>query len=92
MEPFAGPKLKVKRAKRHISDLNDEIDAFLNRDPYRIVLENNAETKKLGWIVRITEELSDQVPLIVGVVGMRSCSAQRGEGQGRLFSLRDRRG
>jgi hypothetical protein len=66
MEPFAGPKLKVKRAKRHISDLNAEIGAFLKRDPYRIVLENNAETRKLGWIVRITEELSDQIPLIVG--------------------------
>jgi hypothetical protein len=66
MEPFAGPRLKVKRAKRHISDLNDEISAFLKRDSYRIVLENNAETGKLSWIVRITEELSDQAPLIIG--------------------------
>jgi hypothetical protein len=66
------------RAKRHISDLNDEISAFLKRDPYRIVLENNAETRKLSWIVRITEELSDQVPLIIGDAGGRGSLPGRG--------------
>jgi hypothetical protein len=46
MEPFAGPRLKVERAKRHISDLNDEISAFLKRDPYRIVLENDRRSSR----------------------------------------------
>jgi hypothetical protein len=54
------------RAKRHIFDLQTETDSFLARDPYRIVCENNPETVKPAWIVRIRENFSDEVPLIIG--------------------------
>jgi hypothetical protein len=66
MKPFDGPKLKVRRAEYHISDLHTRIDTFLARDPYRIVLEDDPETGKPAWFVRITEDLSDDIPLVIG--------------------------
>ena len=66
MKPFHGPKLKVRRAEYHISDLRTRIDTFLARDPYRIELAENPETGKPAWFVRITEDLSDDIPLVVG--------------------------
>jgi hypothetical protein len=44
---------KIKRAKTHIADLERAIEAFVERDPYRLVSEVNAEGTEEVWRIEI---------------------------------------
>ena len=63
---FHSPKLKVERAKRHISDLQSEIDAFLERDPYRLVFEDDTEARKRNLVIRVRENIPCYYATIIG--------------------------
>lgn len=62
--PFRGPKLKIERAERHIRDLQAAIDAFLARDPYPHVVEDDAE-RGVRWVKMEVREL---VPAELGLI------------------------
>ena len=38
-DPFAGSKRRLAHAKTHIRDLDRTVKAFVNRKPYRLVIE-----------------------------------------------------
>jgi hypothetical protein len=65
-EPFFSSKLKVDRAKRHISELNSEITAFLDRDPYRVIIEKGPNSGQCSWTIQVREEVPIHFPLIIG--------------------------
>jgi len=58
--------LKVGRANRHISDLEEAQTAFFDRKPYVIVKEPDAEEGKYRRIVRVREHFPDNFALIIG--------------------------
>lgn len=64
--PFAGPRLKIERAKRHISELDTAIARFNKRHPYRIVVEQDADPAYHLFILRIKENIPDTFALILG--------------------------
>ena len=43
IDPFASPKRRVARAKRHIANLNARIDKFFKKHPYAQVTEKEAD-------------------------------------------------
>ena len=63
---FKGPKLKVQRAKKHISDLHNEIAAYMRRKPYRIVVEQDTEPQRCVLVIRVREEVPDNLATIIG--------------------------
>jgi hypothetical protein len=63
--PFYGPKLKIERAKRHISDLNTLSESFFKRKPYQVVREGEFEGK-VRRIVRVHEHIPEEFPLLIG--------------------------
>jgi hypothetical protein len=63
--PFRPSKLKVDRAKRHIRDLTREISGFLDRKPYRVVIEPQFDGA-IGPVIRVREAIPCDFPLIVG--------------------------
>jgi hypothetical protein len=65
---FDGPKLKVERANRHISELNTEIESFRDRHPYRLVIERAPDPKRYNMVIRVNEEMPCVLPPIIGDV------------------------
>lgn len=66
-DPFRGSRLKVKRAKQHISELDREITAFRKLRPYRLVVEGDGNPPTRHALVkRIREPMPDSVPLLIG--------------------------
>jgi hypothetical protein len=58
--------LKIKRAKEHIADLDAQIRAFLNADPYRVGTKRDPETRKLIYYVTDVQVTPDCLPLLAG--------------------------
>jgi hypothetical protein len=74
-EKFYGPKLKIERAKQHISDLNLQITKFVKRNPYflrvepeppRNAIELKGDPKRCHLTIRVREELTPCIPLTLG--------------------------
>jgi hypothetical protein len=57
--------VKIERAKEHIRNLEAEIEAFLERSPYRVVTEKDSQGGKV-YRAHILEE----PPLRLGAIGM----------------------
>lgn len=66
IDPLYAPKLKLDRAKGHISDLNAEILAFLKRKPYCAVVETYHKPGRYALRFREQEALPVNIPLIIG--------------------------
>lgn len=64
---FYGSHLKVKRANKHINELNDFTNAFGKVGGYRMTVKRN---QNRDWLIsiRLLEEVSDDISLIVGDV------------------------
>ena len=58
--------LKVERAKKHVSDLDGEIRAFLKTNPYKIATKTDPDTRKLIYYVASVEPTPDCLPLLAG--------------------------
>jgi hypothetical protein len=56
---FAGVRIKVERAKHHFRDLQSRYEGFQEAKPYRVVVDDEADTGDLVHRV----EVSDQPPL-----------------------------
>ena len=59
-------RLKIERAKRHIHELTQAIDAFWSRQPYVVVAQDNLATGKRHFKVSIREEIPSDWSSIVG--------------------------
>ena len=58
--------LKVKRAKEHVMDLQQELRAFLESGPYKVGAKHDLETRKLIYYVTSAEPIPNCLPLIAG--------------------------
>ena len=58
--------LKVKRAKEHISDLEQQLRGFIESNPYKVGAKQDPQTRKLVYYVTSVEETPECLPLIAG--------------------------
>lgn len=58
--------LKVKRAKEHISDLNREVQKFLNSAPYKVAAKHEPISRKLIYYVSGVRPTPECLALIAG--------------------------
>jgi len=65
---LAGPKLKIERAKHHISELEASLIAFHERGPYELIHETDAKTGENVYCVLVKEALPCGLPTIIGDV------------------------
>jgi len=70
MNPFDGPRLKIQRAKRHLADVQSEIELFLNRRPYRLIVEADANPNFQRVVMR-------QVAAIIRLMGLDDARRRR---------------
>lgn len=63
---FAASKLKIERANRHISDLDQTLNAFRESKPYRIVIEKDSDPEMCRLVVRTGIELPSEFSAIIG--------------------------
>ncbi|MFB3040768.1 MAG: hypothetical protein ACE1ZS_03040 [Candidatus Poribacteria bacterium] len=66
--PLQNSRLKIERAKQHISELNSTIEAFDARDPYTIVVEKDSQSGNHLWTMRISEDIPQNLTVIIGDV------------------------
>lgn len=66
MELFAGPRLKIERAKEHINDLQRRISAFEQSDVYSTVIQNDPNTGNNILYIVMADALPDEFALIIG--------------------------
>jgi hypothetical protein len=89
MKPFDGPRLKIRRAKRHVEDARKEIDRFLSRRPYRLVVEADPDPHFQRVVLQQGEPVPYDIALIIGdaIHNLRSaldhmaCELVRANGQ-----------
>lgn len=63
--PFRGPRLKLGRARVHVSEVERELSQFAEREPYQII----GRTSTLGrqtYEVGLKEPFPDSIPLAIG--------------------------
>jgi len=58
--------LKIKRAKEHITQLEQQLSAFFDTDPYKVGAKHDLETRKLIYYVMSAEPIPDAIPLVAG--------------------------
>lgn len=58
--------LKVERAKSHVRDLEREISAFLDTNPYRVATTRDPSTRQLIYYVSDVEACPERLALIAG--------------------------
>src|SRR5437879_6404809 len=63
---FEHAKLKIKRANKHILELEREMDAFRQTDFYRFFVEKNPETGRSTLVGEVVQAVPEPVPLILG--------------------------
>jgi hypothetical protein len=73
MTPFEAPRLKLRRARRHLAELAADVDAFMAREPFRLVVEEWELNAKVGhtshaWVVRIKEPIPSEFSAVLGDV------------------------
>jgi hypothetical protein len=64
--PLDGPRRKLKRAERHLNELQGGITQWLARDPYEFVQESDPEAGTHVLHCRVTEPFDEEWPLLVG--------------------------
>jgi hypothetical protein len=57
---------KIKRAKEHVADLERELRAFLDSQPYGVSAKRDPHTRKLIYYVSSVQPTPDCLPLIAG--------------------------
>lgn len=67
-DPLLGPKLKLGRARKHMSDLASAIDGFFSKEPYRIDISVNPDSGYHEFRLRVLKRIPDEVGLITGDV------------------------
>lgn len=63
---FVGSKLKIERAKRHISDLETAVQAFFNKGPYQLIGDVDAKTGENVVRVLVNEHIPIELSAILG--------------------------
>lgn len=63
---FNGPKLKIQRANKHISELHDILTAFLKTNFYRLGIDKNPKDGTNVVAFETFGTLPSEVPLIIG--------------------------
>jgi len=63
---FSGSRLKIKRANKHISDLNDALDGFIQTDFYSLAVNKDVDTGKQVLRIKFLKPIPESVPLILG--------------------------
>jgi hypothetical protein len=63
---LAGPLIKIERAKRHVRELEADIRAFIERNPYRIVRDQDAEAGRYVYRVHIVEDVPACLSATIG--------------------------
>jgi hypothetical protein len=63
---FEAPKLKIKRAKKHIGELQCEVTQFIARNPYRVVVEQDRKTLNDLFVIRIQDPIPGDFAAIIG--------------------------
>jgi hypothetical protein len=66
VELFHGPKLKIERAKAHISDLHARFLTFASSNYFHLGIEKNPSTGNNLVKFTITENLPEDIGLIIG--------------------------
>jgi hypothetical protein len=61
-----GVRLKIERAKRHISDLDVRIRAFCDSEPYTLGINQKLQIRHVALYVSDINPIPDDVPLIIG--------------------------
>ncbi len=64
--PSDGPSVKNQRAKHHIYELDAEIQAFLQSDPYRIFSEEETDSGDKIWRVNVRQQPPSRWSAIIG--------------------------
>lgn len=62
------PKLKIRRARKHLEELSEIITAFYGRRPFEVVSDTDAQTGECVFRLKITEGAPQEVSSIVGDV------------------------
>lgn len=65
-ERFIHVTLKVERAKKHVTDLESAIRAFMETSPYKVGSKHDPETRKLVYYVTSVEPVPMSLPVIAG--------------------------
>ena len=63
---FEGPRLKIERAKCHITDLKREADAFVKANAYSVVLQRDPKTGRDSLMPSAGKPVPDKISLIAG--------------------------
>ena len=63
---FESAKLKVERAKHHITDLEVQFGAFVEKNPYSVAVGHNPETGKATIRLVFKEKIPARFALIIG--------------------------
>src|SRR3990172_11409377 len=66
VDVFVGPSLKIRRAQRHIAELEECIQAFLRAGPYSVQVEEDAASGSHLLKVATLHTLPEEIPLIIG--------------------------
>jgi len=64
--PFNAPRLKIKRADKHISELNSVFERFIQTDFHELVIKDDANTGKDVLQFRMLKTLPEDMPTIIG--------------------------
>jgi hypothetical protein len=66
VEMFHGPRLKIERAKQHISDLSARLNIFATSNFYRLDIEKDSDSGHDVLKFTITQSLPEDIALISG--------------------------
>jgi hypothetical protein len=64
--PFTGPRLKIKRANKHILELNSVFETFVQTDFHELVVKNDANTGQDILQFRMLRTVPEDTATIVG--------------------------
>src|SRR5580700_1781126 len=67
-EPFAGPRLKIERAKHHINDLNRKVAITGESSLYQLTIHRNPQTGNDLLDIEIHQIRADNLSPIIGDV------------------------
>jgi hypothetical protein len=67
-DPLAGVRIKIERAKRHVSELDANTRAFHARDPYHIIREIDPQSGDPICRVRVNDPVPAHLSGIIGDV------------------------
>lgn len=66
MHPLDGPRLKLRRADKHLSAIKVVIDRFIASKPYAFVLEGNPKPPNYNIVARVRHLPDEEWGLIIG--------------------------